>query len=91
MNKIFVVTTAVALMSLTTLAMADTKSIFEGNAACASTYSQCVKDGVRFAMASTPSDGMSVFQTNMNAMKACDDAARVCYQAVIEPRTFIAD
>jgi hypothetical protein len=77
-------------MASGSLALADARSIFEGNRACADSYSQCLKS-MDFTLASTPAEGSAKLQSNKATMKACDETARACYEAVKAPHEFIAD
>lgn len=72
-------------------ALADAKSIFEGNNACAKAHSQCLRDGVDLSLAASPAEGAARLKANMDAIGSCDEAARACYEAVKAPHEFIAD
>jgi hypothetical protein len=73
------------------LALADSKSLFEGNSACAKAHSQCLREGVDLSLAASPAEGAARLKANMDAISSCDEAARACYEAVKAPHEFIAD
>ncbi|MCG6857670.1 MAG: hypothetical protein LJE67_06345 [Salaquimonas sp.] len=63
------------------IANADPMMMMQSYAACNTQYSQCLAAS-DYAIATTPTEGMSKFQMNMSHAQQCASALQACYSSV---------